>query len=284
MSGRMGERERAAHRYAEVGWPVFPCAPRSKMPLFPAAHPRSRERCTGECGEVGHGLHDATTDHRTIRRWWRDAPAANVAIATGAPGPDVLDIDVKPAGSGFPSLGKLVRAELVPPPQARVRTPSGGGHLYYRGTEQGNGSLSKSHVDYRGRGGYVLAPPSSVNGRPYELLDHGPSAETFDWAAARECLEPAPVRPARQVRPDGADADGLVTWVRDCNEGINARLFWAACRAAEQGRDDLFPALAQAAYDAGEDRRGQAERTIASAIRNAGRPPFERAVDREAGQ
>jgi hypothetical protein len=267
-----------------VGWRAFLCAPGSKLPAIPSAHPRadpSQPKCRGECGAGGHGLWDATTDHGKITAWFRAMPQANVAIRTGAPGPDVLDIDRKADGTGFPALNKLIRAELVPPSMAKIRTPSGGAHYYFKGTSQGNSSLSKSHVDYRGLGGYVLAPPSQVGGKPYELVEHGPARETFDWSAAKQLLEPAPERPAREARPDGTDADGLVRWVAACTSGVNAKLFWAANRAIEKGRTDLLPALTEAAYAAGEDRHGQPERTVESALRTA--TPFVKAIDREAG-
>ena len=50
----------AALRYAAMGWPVFPCAPRSKVPLFANPHPRhgvQRYRCRGyrDCGRLGGG-------------------------------------------------------------------------------------------------------------------------------------------------------------------------------------------------------------------------------------
>src|SRR5579859_4487703 len=64
-----------AMAYARRGWPVFPCQPGAKMPA------------------TRHGFRDATTDPQQIRWWWDRQPAANVAIATGAPGPDVLDVD-----------------------------------------------------------------------------------------------------------------------------------------------------------------------------------------------
>src|SRR6185437_679516 len=86
----------AAHRYAEHGWPVFPVQPGEKLPLLPSAHPDGGAPCAGECGREGHGFHDATTDHQVISRWWNRAPEANVGIATGSPGPDVVDVDRKP--------------------------------------------------------------------------------------------------------------------------------------------------------------------------------------------
>ena len=87
----------AAHRYAEAGWPVFPCQPGGKTPA------------------TIHGHLDATTSHARIDRWWARMPSANVAIACGAPGPDVLDIDIRPGLSGFTALRQATRAGLIPP-------------------------------------------------------------------------------------------------------------------------------------------------------------------------
>ena len=42
-------------------------------------------------------------DHgpQEIQQWWRSEPNANVAVATGKPGPDVVDVDRKGDRSGF---------------------------------------------------------------------------------------------------------------------------------------------------------------------------------------
>lgn len=254
-----------AHQYADAGWPVFPCRPGAKEPA------------------TEHGFRDATTDHQQVSRWWSRQPEANVAIATGAPGPDVLDIDHHGEGrSGYPALGQLRRAGLVGQPSAMVRTPSCGAHLYYRGTEhQRNGHIEAAHVDFRSSGGYVVAPPSQVGGRPYVVVEHQASADTFDWAAAKKLLEPERA-PRREWAPpaDGRprELSHLVRYVGTCADHVNDRLFWAACRAAEAGQDDLLSDLVRAAYDAGEDRRGQPERTVESALRTVrgATRPFER--------
>ena len=99
--------------YAATGWPVFPCRPGSKEPA------------------TRNGFHDATTDPGQIRRWWHREPDRNVAIATGAPGPDVVDVDIREGGSGFAALNQAIRAGLIGGHHAIVRTPSTGMHLYY---------------------------------------------------------------------------------------------------------------------------------------------------------
>jgi hypothetical protein len=185
----------AALRYAAQGWPVFPCAPGTKVPLA-----------------GGHGVHDATTDPAQIRQWWTGDPRRNVAIATGAPGPDVLDIDVHGDATGFPALRRLRAAGLVPDAQTIVRTPSGGCHLWFRSTDQGNGTFARHHLDFRGRGGYVVAPPSAVNGREYTVLQQRGFSLLFDWSVARAFLPP-PRREFRGPAATGTTIDRLAAWV-----------------------------------------------------------------------
>ena len=141
---------RQALAYARRGWPVFPCQPGQKIPA------------------TRHGYRDATTDPEQITGWFTRHPDRNLAIATGAPGPDVLDVDVHgPAGNGYAALGRLHCAGLLEGAYGYVRTPSGGLHIYFTGTAQRSGHLAAHHVDFRSAGGYVLAPPSQVDGHPY---------------------------------------------------------------------------------------------------------------------
>jgi hypothetical protein len=269
MSGR-GERETAAHRYADAGWPVFACIPGEKAPITP------------------HGLLDATTDHAQVEKWFRRNPDRNVAIATGAPGPDVLDVDNHgEAGNGFAAFNRLKREGLVGQPRAIVRTPSGGFHAYMAGTDQRNGKITGQHLDYRAQGGYVVAPPSTVGGRPYEVVSHQPSADTFDWSAAKRLLDPQPGR-AREPQRDGdrpRDVGHLADWVAgQAPDGHNRNdaLFWASCRAVEVGDTGTLEAIAKAARSTGLEQR-EIDRTIKSAQRGAERPFVQRQADAEAG-
>ena len=43
-------------------------------------------------------------------------------------------------------------------------------HAYFTGSGQHSGRLPSHHLDFRAAGGYVLAPPSQVSGRSYQLL------------------------------------------------------------------------------------------------------------------
>jgi hypothetical protein len=182
----------AALGYAARGWPVFPCKDGRKEPA------------------TAHGFKDATTDQERIRCWWSRHPDANVAIATGAPAPDVVDVDVKAGGDGFAALDRLRRAGLLAGAIATVRTPSGGAHIYYPGTDHPCRALRRHHLDFRSRGGYVVAPPSQVDGRPYRLLEQRPAGRPVDFAAIAALLDPPPTpRPAVR-RPAGAGVPTVV--------------------------------------------------------------------------
>ena len=86
--------QEAAHRYAEHGWPVFPVHPGGEGPDDRARSSRMRRQTTARSSGGGTATRTGTS-----------------AIATGAPGPDVLDIDRHGEASGFPALaGSSVRA------------------------------------------------------------------------------------------------------------------------------------------------------------------------------
>ncbi|MFC7326283.1 bifunctional DNA primase/polymerase [Marinactinospora rubrisoli] len=246
----------AALAYAARGWPVLPCEPGGKAPAGAL---------------VPHGLKQATTDPKRIREWWRRYPAANVAIATGAPAVDVVDVDNKPDGDGFAAFARLARAGVMVRTLALVRTPSGGFHAYRTGTDQRCGRLAAHFIDFKASGGYVLAPPSTVGGRPYVLVEERAEGTPLDWQQVKRILEP-PRRlhvPARRLSRTGTA--GLAAWVGAQSEGNrNSALFWAACKAAESGAGPAdFEALAQAARGAGLDEH-ETRATIRSAQRRAG--------------
>ncbi len=244
---------RQALAHAARGWPVFPCQPGVKIPA------------------TSHGYLDATTDPDQITAWFTRHPEHNLAIATGAPGPDVLDVDEHgPAGNGYPALRELCAAGLLDGAAVYVRTPSGGLHAYFAGTGQRNSHLPAHHLDFRSAGGYVLVPPSQIGGRPYQLLAQPGGRGHLDWAAVTGLLQPA----RQQHRPDPRpaarhDLGPLARWVAAQPEGNrNAGLFWAANRALENDpAADLSP-LAAAARQAGLDGP-EIARTLDSARRTS---------------
>ena len=250
---------RQALAYARHGWPVFPCLPGQKIPA------------------TQHGYQDATTDEQQITEWFGRGFTWNLAIATGAPGPDVLDVDQHgPAGNGYAAFRRLRDAGLLDGAAIYVRTPSGGLHAYFTGSAQRNGHLSAHHLDFRSQGGYVLTPPSQIDGQPYQLISQPGGQAGLDWAAVTRLLQhqrlPSPPRPPQPQGP-GHDIGHLARWVATQAEGNrNAGLFWAANRALDADpAADLSP-LADAARQAGLPDP-EITRTLHSARRTSGTHP-----------
>lgn len=265
LAGRLSLPE-AAVAYAAAGVAVFPCVPGAKRPL------------------TRHGFADATADPAQVARWWRRWPEANIGLPTGRTGFDVVDIDVHPTGSGFAALARARRAGLVEEWSHLVRTPSGGVHLYFPAVAerpQESWSLPHEHVDFRGTGGYVIAPPSLVTTRDgrqhgYVLIATGPRPRPTDAVALRRLLAPRqPSRAATQRQGLTAGAgERLEAWLAAQPEGNrNRALFWAACRQAEAGipHDQAGERLGATAARIGLDER-EIEATIASAYRRAAVP------------
>lgn len=117
----------------------------------------------------------ATMDPETVRKWWTfDHPAANIGIRTGqSNGLVVIDIDNHPDQDrdGEGTIRNL-EAKYGPLPQTiEVLTGSGGRHLYFKypaghliktasdSAKDADGTPLKG-LDWRGEGGYVVAPGS----------------------------------------------------------------------------------------------------------------------------
>lgn len=132
----------AALLYASWGWPVFPLRTHQKRPA------------------TRNGFKDATTDPDRIRAWWTRHPDHNIGLPTGHAF-DVIDIDMPDARDSVLTI--MARPDLEI--HGQVATSSGGQHFYVKPTGRGNTARSMPGVDYRGKGGYVVAPPSTL-GQP----------------------------------------------------------------------------------------------------------------------
>ncbi|GGJ43686.1 bifunctional DNA primase/polymerase [Streptomyces brasiliensis] len=189
---------RAALDAAERGWHVFPLRPGGKPPALHGERACTR---TGEC--VRRHLkweQRATTDPERIRAAWSRAPF-NVGIATGPSGLLVVDLDVpKDKGSSDAPGGAATFAALCEraghtvPTTYRVRTASGGEHLYFTapdGVRLSNtaGTIGEL-VDTRAWGGYVVAAGSTTPAGTYEALCGPETAVLPSWL--QTILQPAP--------------------------------------------------------------------------------------------
>lgn len=114
----------------------------------------------------------ASTDIGRVISWWATWPDACVGLATGD-GSDVavLDLDVKNGKDGVASLADIGLSDLAALSPVRVKTPSGGWHLYFRNDDRLRNSVDLlrqgSGIDVRTDGGFVYAPGSLKNGRRY---------------------------------------------------------------------------------------------------------------------
>lgn len=253
---RLGE---AALAYADAGLAVFPCAPGAKRPL------------------TRHGLTDATTDRLQITRWWHRQPDANVGLATGGSGFDVVDVDCRESGTGFAALERARQAGLTAGWAMVVRTPSTGLHLYFPaqpGRSQRSWAVPQAHVDFRGTGGYVLASPSQITtsrGRAgYGVIAVGRDPQPVDGRALQSFLRPR----HQELGPSGPPlvrgtfgGERIAAWLARCPEGNrNRALYWAACRYAEQ---DVPHGQAQDVLGVAAEQAGLPDREISATIRSA---------------
>jgi hypothetical protein len=135
----------AAVWYAEQGHLVFPLSPGTKVPL-----------------KGSRGLKDAVMNPDTVRKMWAYGDY-NIGLRTGHLF-DVIDFD---GPEGMDSYAHLSAAGKLPPMLGLVETPHGA-HYLIAPTGDGNAARVLPGVDYRGNGGYVVAPPSIVNGVQYK--------------------------------------------------------------------------------------------------------------------
>ncbi|MGB9112684.1 MAG: bifunctional DNA primase/polymerase [Acidimicrobiales bacterium] len=264
--------------YAERGWPVFPCKPQGKTPI------------------TEHGLKDASTDPDRIHEWWERTPDANVAIATGVAF-DVLDVD---GAEGFKALGQAIvpatRSDDDWWPSGPTVTTGKGAHCYFAATGLGNRAGVLPGVDWRGKGGYVIAAPSvHPSGTTYRFQfgsddpDYGvnaPLAPPPPWL--RDLLNArtsAIGLPGEPVRPSNVTAYGRRALEAECgrvalaaegerNHTLNqaafaiGQLVGAGALPVDPAADALGTAAARAGLDGYE-----AQRTIASGLAAGAKQP-----------
>ncbi|MFF9857004.1 bifunctional DNA primase/polymerase [Streptomyces tendae] len=270
---------------AERGLAVIPLA-RTKLPALRSPHRDAPTpepfTCHGECGRFGHGVHDASTDPARVRALFAAAPwATGYGIACGLPPHHLIgiDLDTKPETDSSTALRELALRHLFTiPPTVVVLTPSGGRHLWLTGppdhvVPNSAGRLAPG-IDVRGAGGYLVGPGSRTRHGAYTTA---PGTAHLAPApcppALLRLLLPPPVRRAGGVTT-GGDGRGLVQFVLAAHRGQrNTRLFWAACRAYENGLGAaLLAPLLDAARTTGLTER-EARATIASAARMTARRP-----------
>lgn len=129
----------AALRYAERGWRVFPCVPRTKRP------------------PIAGGFHSASDNPEQVADWWRRWPQANIGHCPADSGHVVIDVDGPGGERAAQALGLLSEPTL----EVASGREDGGHHRWYR---HPGGIISNKplalHLDVRGDNGLVVLPPS----------------------------------------------------------------------------------------------------------------------------
>lgn len=179
--------------YISYGWAVFPV--------------------NGKIPATKNGFKDATKDPATKLF---TKPSSGIAIATGAiSGIFVLDIDNKHGVMGSESLIELERNFGKLPNTVESLTPSGGRHLYFKYID-GIGCRTglRKGIDVRGDGGYVVAPPSIIDGKSYEwelssLPGECPIAEAPKWLIDL-LIKPTETRGVNDIVTQGYRNDHLM--------------------------------------------------------------------------
>jgi hypothetical protein len=247
----------------KYGQPVFPCKSQGEKAKAPMTK---------------NGLHDATLNLGQVKRWWKSHGDAAIGITTGVVW-DVLDVDVKREQDGRVHLPYLQRLGLLNGCQHVVRTPSGGWHLYFKAapglTNTANAYLG---LDVRGKGGYVLAPPSYIDTPDYAGVyeNIGATEDSTDEPLLFDLIVSA-IRPVNTASKKPVELLGyerqaslasLRGWLSERVAGErNNSLHWAVCRCIDNGIDPRELVEVALMLGLSED---EVNLTVNSALRRAG--------------
>lgn len=194
------------------------------------------------------------------------------AVRPSPPSP-FMPLAADPPPESVAALQHLALRHLFTIPETVVViTPSGGRHIWLTGPPDrvvpNSASRLAPGIDVRGAGGYLVGPGSLTSNGVYRLA---PGTAHLAPAPCPDALLDLLTPPARAHHPRAYGTErghGLVQFVLAAHAGQrNTRLFWAACRAYENGiGDSLADRLTAAAVHTGLTER-EARATIASAAR-----------------
>lgn len=206
--GRLDINCRVAQAWVELGCHVIPW-------YYKGEGSRRRKKP----GIRGWTQGSAFTSRQQCLDWWAENPQDYPGIVTGsASGVWVLDLDNKPGQNGVESLKAIIEQHgLLPAEALRVKTPSGGWHIYFRWPAdvviRNSQSRLGAGIDVRGQGGYAAAPGAVVQGGEYIVPD------TFDeWVDAPTWLIDLAVEAGRDGDTWDGEYSGSVDTVDDLSD------------------------------------------------------------------
>lgn len=280
VGGPLPDNRAVAVAYCEAGFAVIPLLPRTKKPAIPSLHPKvERGRCRGECGQLGHGYHDARSDPEWAYRLWSLRPEWGIGAR---PTPDQFVVDVDPRNGGDATLDRLQQVHGELPETFTVITGRGDGgrHRWFRCAPNRIVKRLGDGIDVISHGtGMVVMPPSlhPETGLAYRVETPGVGTTVAPSWLAELVTRPEPkvLSPRRrrrrlspmEVRRQGR---GLIASIANAPDGQRHNtLYWATRRAAEQGLFDVPDcfevALVEAAQESGLPR-DEIESVIGDAI------------------
>lgn len=331
---------------AQEGWPVHPLAPRQKTPPANCEGCRHHSHAPSTCpcipaGRWCHGFHAATTTSELIDAWWKAHPRLGVGVSCGPANLVVIDVDAHAAqvpersrllpgipiapqvnldglATGFDTLALLaaLRGQASPAEDERtlrVRTPSGGLHVWYRNPSpdiryrSSTGSSSRValawQVDVRSDGGYIVAPATRTTAGTYTPIgDSRRPALLPPWLAAelvrtghshparhkpKSAVDPPPSKLPQRRAPGAASRvlERLITEVADCaaipegatfTEKLNRAAFTAGglIKGGHLIEEEARTLLEEIAYRARPHQQHRNVMIIESALSAGAQRPF----------
>jgi putative DNA primase/helicase len=272
-----------ALKYASRGWPVVPMHTATKDSC--TCHKGSRCSNPGKHPATPHGVKDATTERKLIKKWWSNMPTANVGVATGKDaGLVVLDID--PRNGGLDTLKRLEADLGALPRTVTSKTGGGGQHLMFAYPsapirKDSSGKLLGPGVDVLSDGSIMVVPPSlHATGHRYmwatgQSPDEVSIANLPDkWVAKLAVSPPQEINATKDgIIVGGARNDSLTSCAGALQRsGLSPEALLAALRAENNARctpplsDDEVCKIAQsiARYAPGSegDRGDEAEKLV----------------------
>ena len=178
--------------YVTRGWAIFPiypvdahgqCTCSRKAPKYPDGCP---ERDHGKHPRISGGFTNASKVPAQIRKWLKEFPGCNWAVATGSvSGVTVVDVDMGEGKVGGETWQALIDEHENGGDPQTLRQQSGGGGVHfwfqYHASLKSKNDLLGPNVDCKSDGGYGLVEPSN-----HRL------GGTYQWNDAKAALAPVP--------------------------------------------------------------------------------------------
>jgi len=218
----------AALEAARRGFSVFPIDPGAKKPAIK----RWQELATADPVQLG--------------AWWTQWPDANIGISTAR----FLVVDIDPKKGGDASAKRLHKDEDGGLPKTLCsKTWSGGAHMIYALPDHvfvsnSVGSIAPG-IDIRSWGGLIVAPGSTIDGKPYQWLNNRRPVLAPQWL----------INKCKAARAKNANAGKRVA--PETQAAIDLAFHYLASRSVpvEDGnRDNAAFKMAAALFDFGVSR------------------------------